>query len=82
MIEKTTYLLPIWIDLTHERHEEIMQTLNTALQEFFEDQCAEIARLGCGIDIQWSINKHVQLGVNRNADGHEKVSDKLEEDCM
>lgn len=58
MSEKTTYLLPIWIDLEPDQAEVIMKSLNEALTEFFEEQ---IANLGCAINVQWSINKHVGL---------------------
>lgn len=61
MSEKTTYLLPIWIDLKHDQAEAIMKGLNDALTEFFEEQCDLIANTGCAINVQWSINKHVKL---------------------
>lgn len=60
MADKTTYLLPIWIDLTHENHKEIMSAFNDALTEFIEEQCNMIAAI-CAVNVQWSINKHVNL---------------------
>ena len=61
MADKTTYLLPIWIDLTFDKHKVIMEALNENLHEFFEEQCSQIADVGCTIDVQWSICKHVRL---------------------
>lgn len=61
MTARATYLLPIWIDLTHEKHEVIMCALNDALTEFFEEQSELIANVGCTVNVQWSINKHVDL---------------------
>ena len=62
MAEKATYLLPVWVDLTFDKHKVIMETLNNELHEFFEEQCEQIAALGCAVDVQWSICKHVKLG--------------------
>lgn len=61
MSKKVTYLLPIWIDLTHIHHKSIMRTLNDKLTEFFEKECDEIAKLGCEVEVQWSVNQHVNL---------------------
>lgn len=66
--EKTTYLLPIWIDLTQKSHKEIMRVLNDKLCEFFEEQCDEIAKVGCKVNVQWSINQHVDF---KGGDHHE-----------
>ncbi len=59
---EATYLLPIWVDLKHARQKEIMKALNDALTEFFEEQADEISKVGCQIDVQWSVNQHVKLG--------------------
>lgn len=61
MKNTTTYLLPIWIDLEHDNPEAIMMTLNDALTDFFEEQSRQIAEVGCAIEIQWSINQHLNL---------------------
>lgn len=61
MSEKVTYLLPIWIDLSHERHKEIMRELNDALTDFFERECEKISDAGCTVNVQWSINQHVNI---------------------
>lgn len=61
MSKKITYLLPIWIDLEHDHPEGIMLALNDALNNFFEEQSKQIAEAGCAIDIQWSINQHLNL---------------------
>lgn len=61
MSKKTTYLLPIWIDLTCENHKLFMQALNYKLTEFFEEECDLIANFGGAVNVQWSVNKHVDL---------------------
>jgi len=61
MSEKVTYLLPIWIDLSPEKHKEIMRALNDALTEFFERECEKISDAGCSVNVQWSINQHVNI---------------------
>lgn len=61
MSKKTTYLLPIWIDLTCENHKLFMQALNDKLTEFFEEECDLIANFGVAVNVQWSVNQHVNL---------------------
>lgn len=61
MPEKTTYLLPVWVDLTCKNPDVILSALNDALVEFFEEQCDLIAKAGLEVNVQWSINKHMNL---------------------
>lgn len=60
MTNKTTYLLPIWIDLEFGKPELIMETLNNELSEFFEEQCDQIGKK-CPVEVKWSICKHIKL---------------------
>ena len=61
-MSQTTYLLPIWVNITHEAHEAIMKSLNDDLKKFFEEQCDQICSTKrCAIDVQWAITKHVNL---------------------
>lgn len=53
--------MPIWIDLTCENHKLFMQALNDKLTEFFEEECDLIANFGGTVNVQWSVNKHVDL---------------------
>ena len=68
MADKTTYLLPIWIDLELKKPELIIETLNDELTEFFEKQCDQIGQI-CPVNVQWSICKHVKLGEEGAQDG-------------
>lgn len=60
--KKDTYLIPIWVDIwCHGEPKDIMYDLNEKLMEFFEDYGQRVERNGNSIDIQWSVNQHVNL---------------------
>ena len=62
MEKKTTYLLPIWVDIyCHGDPKDILIDLNEKLTEFFEKYSDAVGRNSNGIDIQWSINQHIDL---------------------
>ena len=62
MKKKTTYLLPVWIDIyCHGDPKDIMIDLNEKLTEFFDKYGDAVVRNSNSIDIQWSVNQHVKL---------------------
>lgn len=59
---KETYLMPIWIDIEcHGNPKDVMIDLNEKLTLFFESYGEKVQWDGNTIDIQWSVNKHVNL---------------------
>ena len=62
MKKKATYLLPIWIDIyCHGDPKDILIDLNEKLTEFFEKYGDAVAMNSNSIDIQWSVNQHINL---------------------
>lgn len=62
MSKKETYLLPIWVDITSNTSPDIViKHLNTRLTEFFEDYGQTVEDNGDSIDIQWSVNRHINM---------------------
>lgn len=59
--KKTTYLLPIWIDITSNRPKAVMKYLNAELEKFFEEQTETVIDQCDYINIQWSVNEHLSL---------------------
>ena len=62
MKKKATYLLPIWVDIyCHGDPKDILIELNEKLTEFFEQYGDAVARSSNSIDIQWSVNQHINI---------------------
>lgn len=60
--KKGTYLLPIWVGIEcHGSPKDVMYDLNEKLTLFFESYGEKVQGNGNAIDIQWSVNKHVDL---------------------
>ena len=62
MKTKTTYLLPIWIDIVTEKEPiSVMKDINDEITATFEAIGNIIERRGDSINVQWSINQHVRI---------------------
>ena len=62
MKQKATYLLPIWVDIyCHGDPKDILIDLNEKLREFFENYCGSAIMNSNSIDIQWSVNQHIDM---------------------
>lgn len=62
MKKKAVYLLPIWVDICcHGDPKDILIDLNEKLTEFFEQYGDAVARNSNSIDIQWSVNQHINI---------------------
>lgn len=60
-MNKQTYLLPIWVVIqSTDDTDDIIKGLNEKLVEFFEVYTDALAAVVDSIDIQWSINKHME----------------------
>ena len=69
MTNKKTYLLPIWVDITSDYPRTILKTLNEGLNEFFRAWANKNVCLGNeSVDIKWSVNEHILLKEDTNAD--------------
>ena len=67
---KETFLLPVWIDIVSNEPRETMRVLNELLTEFFEEvaHLVLVREYDCSIDVQWSINQHIQLNGRREGE--------------
>jgi len=62
MKEKTTYLLPIWVDIDcYGDPKDVLIDLNDKLTEFFETYVDDMAENSNSINIRWSANQHIDL---------------------